>query len=74
MVGSFVMALGQRQHAKWKIFVRVWAQALVSMAQHVGPKSYSTALSLEVDRAASNVIMLRLSRRHLPQWWFVRFE
>ena len=47
------------------IFVRVWAQALVSMAQHIGPKSYSTASSLEVDRAASNVIML---------WWFVRFE
>ena len=60
------------------IFVRILAQALVSMAQHVGPKSYSTASSLEVDRAASNVIMLRpwlrLSCSHLPQWWSVRFE
>ena len=36
------------------------------MAQHVGTKSYSTASSLQLDRAASNVIMLRL---RCSYWW-----
>ena len=73
MISSFVMALGQRQHAKWNIRSHYGAGTRLNGATCY-PKSYSTASSLEVDRAASNVIMLRLSCSHLPQWWSVRFE
>ena len=66
-------------YAKWNIHrSHFGAGARLNGATCWGPKSYSTASSLEVDRAASNVIMLRpwlrLSCSHLPQWWSVRFE
>ena len=64
---SFVMVLGQGQHAKWNIRSHLGAGTGPNGAT-CWPKSCSAASSLVVDRAASNVIMLWLSCSKLLYW------